>query len=103
VTTLRAGQRCHARAAATAARAEFSGAAAPARVGVADEPLGRSGASGVGRSLTSTETRVAALVATGRRNRANCHRTVVTVSTIEAHLTRVYREPGATVPTSPAT
>ena len=44
--------------------------------------------------MTSTETQVAALVAAGRRNREIATELFVTVSTIEAHLTRIYRKLG---------
>ena len=46
------------------------------------------------RSLTSQEARVAGLVATGRRNREIAAELFVSVATVEAHLTRIYRKAG---------
>ncbi len=44
--------------------------------------------------LTPTESKVAALVADGRRNREIADDLFVSVSTVEAHLTRIYRKLG---------
>ncbi len=91
---LRAGRRSQARIAAAAALAQFSAAAAPAWAAVAAELLGRAGCSNPGTSLTRTETQVASLVAAGRLNREIATELFVTVSTVEAHLTRIYRKLG---------
>ena len=46
------------------------------------------------RELTSTERRVAALVASGLKNREVASRLFTTEATVEKHLTRVYRKLG---------
>ena len=46
------------------------------------------------RELTSAETRVAALVAAGKRNQEVATQLFTTVATVEAHLTRIYRKLG---------
>jgi DNA-binding CsgD family transcriptional regulator len=46
------------------------------------------------RDLTSTEERVAALVASGQTNREVAAQLFITVKTVEAHLTRIYRKSG---------
>jgi DNA-binding CsgD family transcriptional regulator len=46
------------------------------------------------RELTSAERRVAALVAAGKTNREVAAQLFTTVSTVEAHLTRIYRKAG---------
>ena len=63
-----------------ARRARLEGAPPPA-IGAAD-------------ALTATETRVAELVAAGRRNREVAGELFVSVATVEAHLTRIYRKLG---------
>lgn len=45
-----------------------------------------------GESLTATETQIAGLVAEGRRNAEIASRLFVSESTVEAHLTRMYRK-----------
>ena len=45
-------------------------------------------------SLTAAESRVAALVAAGRKNREVAAELFTTVATVEAHLTRIYRKLG---------
>jgi DNA-binding NarL/FixJ family response regulator len=42
--------------------------------------------------LTPTEQRIAELVALGRRNREIAGELLVSVATVEAHLTRMYRK-----------
>jgi DNA-binding CsgD family transcriptional regulator len=91
---LRSGRRTGAREAARAARAVFADAAAPGWVAMADELLRRAGASGAADDLTRTEDRICALVAGGRSNREIAAELFVSVSTVEAHLTRVYRKLG---------
>ncbi len=44
--------------------------------------------------LTATETRIAELVVLGRRNREIAGELFVSVATVEAHLTRIYRKLG---------
>jgi DNA-binding CsgD family transcriptional regulator len=44
--------------------------------------------------LTATEERIAALVGAGRRNREVAAELFVSVATVEAHLTRIYRKLG---------
>ena len=44
--------------------------------------------------MTSSERRVAALVASGLTNREVAGQLFTTVSTVEAHLTRIYRKVG---------
>jgi len=44
--------------------------------------------------LTAAETRVAALVAAGRKNKEIAAELYTTVGTVEAHLTRIYRKLG---------
>jgi DNA-binding CsgD family transcriptional regulator len=46
------------------------------------------------RQLTATEARIAALVAEGRKNREIAASLFVSVATVEAHLTRMYRKLG---------
>ena len=47
-----------------------------------------------GGGLTATEQRVADLVVLGRRNREIAGELFVSVATVEAHLTRIYRKLG---------
>jgi len=44
------------------------------------------------RELTNAERQVAALVAAGRANREVAAQLFITVATVEAHLTRIYRK-----------
>ena len=92
---LRGGQRTRARASAQAARAVFADVgAAPGWVAEADELLRRAGANGSADSLTGTESQISALVAAGRSNREIAGELFISVSTVEAHLTRIYRKLG---------
>jgi DNA-binding CsgD family transcriptional regulator len=91
---VRSGRRTRAREAARAARAVFAEAAAPGWVAMADDLLRRAGAGAAEDALTRTEDRVCALVAGGRSNREIAAELFVSVSTVEAHLTRVYRKLG---------
>ena len=61
---------------------------------MADELLRRAGVSGAEDSLTRAESQVSALVASGRSNREIAAELFVSVSTVEAHLTRIYRKLG---------
>jgi DNA-binding CsgD family transcriptional regulator len=63
-------------------------------VAEADELLRRAGATGGGSSLTGTESQISALVAAGRSNREIAGELFISVSTVEAHLTRIYRKLG---------
>src|SRR5262249_24694641 len=85
---LRCGQRARARAAAEVARAASADASAPGWVAAADELLRRAGASTSPGSMTRTERQIASLVAAGRTNREIAAELFVSVSTVEAHLTR---------------
>jgi DNA-binding CsgD family transcriptional regulator len=91
---LRSGRRTRARASAQAARAIFAGVAAPGWVAMAEDLLRRAGANGAEDALTRTESQVSALVAGGRSNREIAAELFVSVSTVEAHLTRIYRKLG---------
>jgi DNA-binding NarL/FixJ family response regulator len=44
--------------------------------------------------LTPTEQRIAELVSDGRRNREIAGELLISVATVEAHLTRIYRKVG---------
>ncbi|HEY7009326.1 MAG TPA: LuxR C-terminal-related transcriptional regulator, partial [Jatrophihabitantaceae bacterium] len=84
-----------ARASATAARVIFADAPSAGWTAAADELLARAGAStGTLTALTPTESQIADLVATGRSNREIAAELFVSVSTVEAHLTRIYRKLG---------
>jgi DNA-binding CsgD family transcriptional regulator len=91
---LRAGQRSQAREAAAQARDAFAGAPVTPWVTAADELAQRAGACHAGAGLTATETEIAALIAAGRTNREIASHLFLAVSTIEAHLTRIYRKLG---------
>jgi DNA-binding CsgD family transcriptional regulator len=91
----RGKQRAQARGALTAALVLFEGMGAPLWAEKARAELAR-----VGRrtadsdELTATERRLAELAATGLTNREVAERAFVTVKTVEANLTRVYRKLG---------
>jgi ATP/maltotriose-dependent transcriptional regulator MalT len=97
---LRHGRRAAARDAAIAAREIAEAAAAPGWVAAADEllrrcgPAGDADATGDDQQLTRTETQICALVTEGLRNQEIAARMFVAVSTVEAHLTRIYRKLG---------
>jgi DNA-binding NarL/FixJ family response regulator len=94
---LRGGQPARARASARAARVIFTDASSASWTAAADELLGRANApvdAGGLTALTGTESRIAALVATGRSNREIAAEMFISVSTVEAHLTRIYRKLG---------
>lgn len=80
-------------------RTTSSGLRAPARsslVGAAgsDPPPPTNASDATALSLTSAEYRVAGLAALGHSNRAIAAKLFVTVSTVEQHLTRIYRKFG---------
>jgi ATP/maltotriose-dependent transcriptional regulator MalT len=84
-----------AREALQAALAIFEELGTPLWVAQAREALARIGGRAPGRdSLTSTEQRVAALVAEGRSNREVAAQLFVSVRTVEASLTRIYAKLG---------
>jgi DNA-binding CsgD family transcriptional regulator len=56
------------------------------------EELDRSAPGRAAGTLTATERRVAALVANGAKNRQIAEALFVSVPTVEAHLTRIYRK-----------
>jgi DNA-binding CsgD family transcriptional regulator len=89
---LRVGQRSQAREAAAAARAAFAAAPAPPWIAAAEELSRRAGARHAGDGLTATETEIAGLIAAGRTNREIASHLFIAVSTVEAHLTRIYRK-----------
>ena len=90
---LRSGRRTRARASAQAARAIFADVAAPGWL-ASRRAARRAGASGAEDSLTRAESQLSALVASGRSNREIAAELFVSVSTVEAHLTRIYRKLG---------
>src|SRR5262245_8953469 len=88
----RGGRRTLATEALTEARDRFAGMGAVLWERRASQELARvSPARGAGE-LTPAERRVAALVVNGRKNREIAQELFVTVATVEAHLTRIYRK-----------
>jgi DNA-binding CsgD family transcriptional regulator len=78
-----------------AALATFDGAGAPAWSARARDGLARLGRPGSGGdTLTETERRLAELAASGLTNTEVAARAFVSVKTVEANLTRVYRKLG---------
>ena len=78
-----------------AARATFEAAGAPAWAARARDGLARLGRPGAGGdTLTETERRLAELAASGLTNHEVAARAFVSVKTVEANLTRVYRKLG---------
>lgn len=91
----RGKQRAQARGALTAALALFEEMGAPLWAGKARAELARVGRRTAGSDeLTATERRLAELAAAGLTNREVAERAFVTVKTVEANLTRVYRKLG---------
>jgi DNA-binding CsgD family transcriptional regulator len=89
----RARRRREARAALEAARDGFLALEAPLWAERAAEELGRLGGRGpAGTALTESERRVAELVASGLSNKEVAARLMVTVRTVESHLTRIYEK-----------
>lgn len=90
---LRSGQRNNAGVAAVAAASAFEFARAPAWVAVAESLRIRADATvSPPPLLTRTETQVANSVAAGRTNREIAKELFIGISTVEAHLTRIYRK-----------
>jgi DNA-binding CsgD family transcriptional regulator len=91
---LRSGRRSAAAEALVDARSRCVDMGAAAWQRQADAELERA-APGRGQAeLTTTEQRVAALVVSGRRNREVAGELFISVATVEAHLTRIYRKLG---------
>ena len=89
---LRGGQRNRAADALAEARRRFDAIGAPLWEARAAEDLDRAAPGRAGGGLTSSEQRIAALVAQGKRNREIGQTLFVSVATVEAHLTRIYRK-----------
>jgi DNA-binding CsgD family transcriptional regulator len=90
-----ARRRTEAREALEAARAAFESLGAPGWKERVDEELARlGGRSPAGSTLTASERRVADLVAEGLSNKEVAVRLVVTVRTVEAHLSKIYSKLG---------
>ncbi|NGN66502.1 helix-turn-helix transcriptional regulator, partial [Streptomyces sp. A7024] len=91
-THLRLRRRAAARAALEDALAIFTEAGAAAWQALLTEALDRLLAGASGRALTDAEHRLAALVAAGASNREAAARLFLSVKTVEAMLTRIYRK-----------
>ena len=91
---LRAGRRNAAADALAGAREAFAAMGAPAWAARAARELERAAPGRTAGTLTPAERRVAALVAEGMRNREICQALFMSVGTVEAHLTRIYRKLG---------
>lgn len=89
---LRAGRRSLAAEVAAAAHARFSTMGATLWEARALELLERLQPGRAAGRLTAAETRVAALVAKGMKNREIGQALFMSVATVEAHLTRIYRK-----------
>ena len=94
LTLLRAGHRASAAEALAEARARFAELQAPLWEARAAEELERAAPGRANGALTRTEWNVARLVAEGRRNREIASSLFMSVHTVEAHLTRMYRKLG---------
>jgi DNA-binding CsgD family transcriptional regulator len=90
----RAGRRSDAAAVLEDTRACFAGMGAAAWVAQAEAEAERVAPSRTAGQLTATESKIADLVAAGRRNREIAGELFVSVATVEAHLTRIYRKFG---------
>lgn len=88
----RSGQPNTARTHFDAALEEFESMGAMSWVAVAKSSIARLDANSGLDQLTSTETRIAELVATGLKNREIASELFVSPATVEAHLTRIYRK-----------
>ena len=92
-TLRRAGRRRDARSALDQASAIFASIGQPLWAQrVADEAARVAGRRVASPDLTSTERQVAELVAAGRTNREVAEKLFITVRTVEANLTRIYRK-----------
>jgi DNA-binding CsgD family transcriptional regulator len=93
-TLLRAGRRNAAAAMLREARDRFEALGAGGWAAVARRELDRAQPGASSGALTDTESRIAALVASGSKNREIAATLFVSVATVEAHLTRLYRKLG---------
>lgn len=91
---LRDGRRSQAAEVLATARDGFAAIGAPLWEARAVEELERVSPGRASGDLTPTEGRVAALVAEGLKNREIAERLFLSVATVEAHLTRIYRKLG---------
>lgn len=89
---VRAGRRTAARTAADLAAATFTAAGAAPWAAAAEELRTRAVAGPRSGTLTAAESQIAGLVAAGRMNREIAAALFVSTSTVEAHLTRIYRK-----------
>lgn len=89
---LRGGHRTRAADAFADARDRFARIGAPLWEARAAEELDRAAPGRAAGELTRTERRVAALVVQGLRNREIAPALFMSVATVEAHLTRIYRK-----------
>jgi DNA-binding NarL/FixJ family response regulator len=88
-------RRSDARAALEQAKATFTDLGAPLWVERTEEELARlGGRTPAGATLTESERRVARLVASGLSNKEVAAQLVITVRTVEAHLSNVYAKLG---------
>jgi DNA-binding CsgD family transcriptional regulator len=91
---LRDGRRSNAAEVLAAARDGFAAIGAPMWEARAVEELERVSPGRASGDLTPTEGRIAALVAEGLKNREIAERLFLSVATVEAHPTRIYRKLG---------
>jgi DNA-binding CsgD family transcriptional regulator len=91
---LRGGRRTVAANALADARARFAGMGATLWEERAAEELERAASGRATGELTRSERRIAVLVAQGRKNREIAQTLYMSVATVEAHLTRIYRKLG---------
>jgi DNA-binding CsgD family transcriptional regulator len=91
---LRLGQRSLAAETLADSRARFAGMGAALWEARAAEELERAAPGRAAGELTAAEQRVAALVAEGLKNREIGQTLFMSVATVEAHLTRIYRKLG---------
>jgi DNA-binding CsgD family transcriptional regulator len=89
---LRGGQRRLAARALQDARGRFAGMGAALWEARAAEQLERAAPGRGAGELTAAERRIAELVRQGRKNREIAQELLVSVATVEAHLTRIYRK-----------
>ena len=89
---LRLGHRSRAADALADARGRFAGMGAELWRALAEAELERAAPGRAAGELTAAERRVAALVADGMRNRQIAQSLFMSVATVEAHLTRIYRK-----------
>jgi DNA-binding CsgD family transcriptional regulator len=91
---LRSGRRSAAADALAGARDRFSAMGAELWAARAAEELERAAPGRAAGELTATESRIARLVAEGRKNREIGEALFLSVATVEGHLTRLYRKLG---------